>query len=43
MGVATRDYFRQPPGSGGFFDWSPGTATVCKRLIAANVAVFLLP
>jgi membrane associated rhomboid family serine protease len=42
MGVASRDYFRQPAGGGGFFDWSPGTATVCKRLIAANIIVFLL-
>jgi membrane associated rhomboid family serine protease len=42
MGVASRDYFRQPSYSGGFFDWSPGTAIVCKRLIAANIIVFLL-
>jgi membrane associated rhomboid family serine protease len=42
MGVADRDYFRQPSCGGGFFDWSPGTALVCKRLIAANVVVFLL-
>ena len=42
MGIANRDYFRQPPSSGGFFGWSPGTAIVCKRLILANVIVFLL-
>jgi membrane associated rhomboid family serine protease len=42
MGVADRDYIRQPAGGGGFFDWSPGTAMVCKRLIAANIIVFLL-
>jgi membrane associated rhomboid family serine protease len=41
MGLANRDYYRQPSGGGGFFDWSPGTALVCKRLIAVNVIVFL--
>jgi membrane associated rhomboid family serine protease len=42
MGVADRDYCRQPSCGGGFFDWSPGTAMVCKRLIVANIVVFLL-
>lgn len=42
MGIENRDYYRCPRDSGGFFDWSPGAAIVCKRLIIANIIVFLL-
>lgn len=41
MGVADRQYFQRPVG-GGFFDSCPGSGSVCKKLIAANVIVFLL-
>jgi hypothetical protein len=42
MGIENRDYYRQPSSGGGSFEWSSGTALVCKRLIIANIIVFLL-
>lgn len=43
MGLENREYYREPPGGSGFLGWGTGTvAPVCKWLIIANIAVFLL-